>query len=331
MPHRPAVELLAHHGRLPVGNLVGTGEGGRRRNWSLRGVGPRGGHQILAAEDLRRRRLLGLRRVQVHAAGLDGDGFCCDNGQGQWVMALGEQTVARVTAGQFRTRQVLFQVGDQTTTTTSSSTFATTTTNVATTTTTDATTTTTTATTAAATTTDSSTSSPTSTPTATAAPTTDPWLTFNPRHSKFCGPKVVGGFAVAVSQCGPKTMCGLTTQSNHYGSHGNDCPKGLMCYSDIVCQNGPNAQNAISSSGRSVDGQYYSTREESLDGRTIGSIKSNEVVLKQDVEHGRWFPEEERMDALHEDNANVSTMRTLDGVLYCAIVGVFAIMNPWFS
>ncbi|KAL7521885.1 hypothetical protein ACHAWX_006580 [Stephanocyclus meneghinianus] len=251
-----------------------------------------------------------------------GDGFCCDNGQGEWIMRLGDQIVGQVSAGQFRNRQMVFQVGSQVIATTTTTTSTTTTTVVTTTTAADVTTTTTA--TSGTTTVDSvllSSSSPTSSPTTTAAPTTDPWLNFNPRHSKFCGPKVVGGFAVAVSQCGPQTMCGLTTVSNQYGSHGNDCPKGLMCYSDIVCGNGPKAQNVLSAGGRAADGLIYA-QEQRVDGRTVGSVKSHDVVLEQDLGNGRWSPEED-VDALHEETGNSCSMKTVGFLLYSALVCLF--------
>lgn len=73
------------------------------------------------------------------------------------------------------------------------------------------------------------------------------WTNFDYSHSKFCGPKIVGGYDIAVSQCGPATICGLSTKNDHYGSSGNDCPQGLMCYADIQCGNGP-GESAISTS-----------------------------------------------------------------------------------
>jgi hypothetical protein len=73
--------------------------------------------------------------------------------------------------------------------------------------------------------------------------TTQDWTNFDYAHTKFCGPKVVGGYDIAIAQCGPSTMCGLSTSHNQYGSSGNDCPKDqdLMCYADISCGNGPGA------------------------------------------------------------------------------------------
>lgn len=65
------------------------------------------------------------------------------------------------------------------------------------------------------------------------------WTNFDYTHTKFCGPKIVGGYEEAVAQCGPSRKCGLESKQGQYGSSGNDCPKGLMCYADIPCTNGP--------------------------------------------------------------------------------------------
>jgi len=75
----------------------------------------------------------------------------------------------------------------------------------------------------------------------TPAPTVTDWSNFDyEKNTKFCGPKVVGGFEVAVSQCGPLTVCGQGNITyNHFGASGNNCPKNSMCYADITCQNGP--------------------------------------------------------------------------------------------
>ncbi|KAL3796136.1 hypothetical protein HJC23_000639 [Cyclotella cryptica] len=86
----------------------------------------------------------------------------------------------------------------------------------------------------------------------TMSPTITPvenWTDFDyTKFTKFCGPKHVGGYALAVSQCGPSTLCGITVWENHYGSSGNDCPHGSMCYSDITCGNGPGPQTTSTSS-----------------------------------------------------------------------------------
>eukprot|EP01082_Thalassiosira_pseudonana_P009897 g8750.t1 g8750 contig34:21830-23530(-) len=87
--------------------------------------------------------------------------------------------------------------------------------------------------------------------------TSDQWTTYDPNstriswttfpyatHLKYCGPKVVGGYAIAVQQCSPITACGFEGNvENHYGSSGNDCPKNFMCYSfEGRCGNGPGAE-----------------------------------------------------------------------------------------
>ena len=71
----------------------------------------------------------------------------------------------------------------------------------------------------------------------------DDWTNFDYTHPKFCGPKIVGGYDIAVSLCSPSTLCGFSSKQNQYGSSGNDCPKGLMCYADISCMNGPGPYN----------------------------------------------------------------------------------------
>ncbi|KAL3769765.1 hypothetical protein ACHAWO_011293 [Cyclotella atomus] len=78
------------------------------------------------------------------------------------------------------------------------------------------------------------------TPTISPSETYENWTNFDySEYTRFCGPKVVGGYDIAVSQCGPLTVCGVNVTSTHYGSSGNDCPEGNMCYSDIACGNGP--------------------------------------------------------------------------------------------
>ena len=69
------------------------------------------------------------------------------------------------------------------------------------------------------------------------------WSDFDYTHSKFCGPKIVGGYDVAIAQCRPSTKCGLSSKQGQYGSSGNDCPPGLMCYAEISCKNGPGEQS----------------------------------------------------------------------------------------
>ncbi|KAL9182199.1 hypothetical protein ACHAXT_012851 [Thalassiosira profunda] len=69
----------------------------------------------------------------------------------------------------------------------------------------------------------------------TPAPTSK-YAAVTPGHRKFCGPKVVGGFAVAQDACSKEMECGFETAATAFGSTGNDCPKGLMCYDGIVCE-----------------------------------------------------------------------------------------------
>jgi hypothetical protein len=79
------------------------------------------------------------------------------------------------------------------------------------------------------------------------------WTDFDyAEYTRFCGPKVVGGYDIAVSQCGPLTICGVNVTSNHYGSSGNDCSGGNMCYSDIACGNGPGPDSTTTTSTETV-------------------------------------------------------------------------------
>jgi hypothetical protein len=74
--------------------------------------------------------------------------------------------------------------------------------------------------------------------TGTLAPSPPPidWSLLTPGHKKFCGPKVVGGYAVAVATCSPYTECGTgKLTSTAFGSTGNDCPKNFMCFDEIEC------------------------------------------------------------------------------------------------
>jgi hypothetical protein len=163
-------------------------------------------------------------------------------------------------------------------------------------------------------------------PTISPPPSTDPWATFNPRHSKFCGPKIVGGYLQAVDQCSPMTMCGLKSTSDHYGANGNDCPKGMMCFSDIVCMNGPNAvEGALS--GRGMD------LGENIEERTSGGIKVGEVSLIQDyVDEERWFPKDvggdEEINALNSNSvASSSERRAFWG--WFSVLGVVLMSMQW--
>ena len=99
-----------------------------------------------------------------------------------------------------------------------------------------------------------STSAPTASPTTSSGPTPAPtyeptsdptppptgspidWSELTPGHTRFCGPKVVGGYDIAKASCSPATECGKGEgAATAYGSNGNDCPKGLMCYTEIDC------------------------------------------------------------------------------------------------
>ena len=73
----------------------------------------------------------------------------------------------------------------------------------------------------------------------TPSPTGSPidWSQLTPGHTRFCGPKIVGGYEIAKSQCSPLTECGKGKgKDSAYGQSGNDCPKGLMCYTEIDCE-----------------------------------------------------------------------------------------------
>lgn len=65
------------------------------------------------------------------------------------------------------------------------------------------------------------------------------WDKLTQGHSKFCGPVIVGGYEIALAMCSPYTECGKTIITDHYGTNGNDCPEGLMCFGDIECMPPP--------------------------------------------------------------------------------------------
>jgi hypothetical protein len=74
------------------------------------------------------------------------------------------------------------------------------------------------------------------------------WSALTPGHTRFCGPKLVGGYDKARAMCSPLTECGKARPvETHFGSSGNDCPDGLMCFADIECP-GPSAIPSISPS-----------------------------------------------------------------------------------
>ena len=65
------------------------------------------------------------------------------------------------------------------------------------------------------------------------------YTSLTPGHTRFCGPKLVGGYDKAVAMCSPLTECGFVVLESHYGGNGNDCPEGLMCFADIICDKMP--------------------------------------------------------------------------------------------
>jgi hypothetical protein len=72
----------------------------------------------------------------------------------------------------------------------------------------------------------------------TITPTARDWSKLTPDHTKFCGPKVVGGYEIAKKLCSSLQECGTSKlEPTAFGSTGNDCPKGYMCFEDIDCSN----------------------------------------------------------------------------------------------
>ena len=95
------------------------------------------------------------------------------------------------------------------------------------------------------------------------------WSIHDDTHTRYCGPRTVGGYEVAKKYCSPQTACGLgeVTQGT-YGGSGNDC-KGrkyvdleetiegfgsgvpYMCFTDIRCvspSNSPSVSPSLSPS-----------------------------------------------------------------------------------
>ncbi|KAL3775109.1 hypothetical protein ACHAW5_001512 [Stephanodiscus triporus] len=70
------------------------------------------------------------------------------------------------------------------------------------------------------------------------------WTMLIPGHTKFCGPKLVGGYEKATAMCSPLTQCGFAKEETHYGSTGNDCPEGLMCFGGITCESPSSSPSA---------------------------------------------------------------------------------------
>eukprot|EP00574_Skeletonema_japonicum_P014249 CAMPEP_0201734246 /NCGR_PEP_ID=MMETSP0593-20130828/33698_1 /ASSEMBLY_ACC=CAM_ASM_000672 /TAXON_ID=267983 /ORGANISM="Skeletonema japonicum, Strain CCMP2506" /LENGTH=307 /DNA_ID=CAMNT_0048227541 /DNA_START=244 /DNA_END=1163 /DNA_ORIENTATION=- len=76
------------------------------------------------------------------------------------------------------------------------------------------------------------------------------WSIHNDAHTRYCGPRTVGGYSIAKKYCSPQTACGTTGPvQGIYGGNGNDC-KGRnyfdvdsdsssstswMCFADIEC------------------------------------------------------------------------------------------------
>mmetsp|Transcript_12192 Transcript_12192/g.18305 ORF Transcript_12192/g.18305 Transcript_12192/m.18305 type:complete len:315 (-) Transcript_12192:150-1094(-) len=74
------------------------------------------------------------------------------------------------------------------------------------------------------------------------------WTIHNDQHTRYCGPKTVGGYEIAKKYCSPQTACGISgpTQGT-YGGNGNDCKgrdfidlegeysNSWMCFTDIRC------------------------------------------------------------------------------------------------
>ncbi|KAL7551036.1 hypothetical protein ACHAWF_014237 [Thalassiosira exigua] len=71
--------------------------------------------------------------------------------------------------------------------------------------------------------------------------------------SHFCGPKLVGGYQTARSTCSVATECKKSgAVQGVYGSVGNDCPKGTMCFGGIDC-GGPSATPSAAPSASPTD------------------------------------------------------------------------------
>mmetsp|Transcript_10026 Transcript_10026/g.17445 ORF Transcript_10026/g.17445 Transcript_10026/m.17445 type:complete len:491 (+) Transcript_10026:112-1584(+) len=89
----------------------------------------------------------------------------------------------------------------------------------------------------------------------TTTPTSKDWAALTPNHISFCGPKVVGGYAVAIEQCSFQTECDKEESANTaYGATGNDCPKGGMCYTDILCAKPSDEPSGVPSATPSTSG-----------------------------------------------------------------------------
>lgn len=94
------------------------------------------------------------------------------------------------------------------------------------------------------------------------------WDTLTIGHGKFCGPAIVGGYDIALAMCSPYTECGKTTITDQYGTNGNDCPEGLMCFGDIVCM--PPTPTAVSTI---IETTVVATSSSSYCGSTYADAK----------------------------------------------------------
>ena len=74
------------------------------------------------------------------------------------------------------------------------------------------------------------------------------WSIHNDAHTRYCGPKTIGGYEIAKKYCSPQTACGIAGPSQGtYGGDGNDCrgrkyldlegdySGAWMCFTDIRC------------------------------------------------------------------------------------------------
>jgi hypothetical protein len=171
---------------------------------------------------------------------VNGDGLCCDDGEGGYVLSVNEEVIREVSGEYvFQKDEFQFEVVESITTTADQE--------------------------------------------ADAQDTQD-WTGFDYAHNKFCGPKIVGGYDMAVSQCGPATKCGLESKQGQYGSSGNDCPKGLMCYADIHCGNGP-GESALGSSvvdgfvAAEISASFTSGNDNAANGKPFVSGVKNAMTM----------------------------------------------------
>ncbi len=96
------------------------------------------------------------------------------------------------------------------------------------------------------------------------------WSIHDDTHTRYCGPRSVGGYEVAKKYCSPQTKCGVAAvEQGTYGGSGNDCKGrkyvdleetiegigsnqiGYMCFTDIRCvspSNSPSVSPSLSPS-----------------------------------------------------------------------------------